>query len=120
MITPELKDFDCADIDDPATWKPDHDDVLYWLTIRIGQPGSDAADLFNVPVATPSGLKKRSHEDRRSCPAPPIVINPYSWESVLDEIERRLNSCCGHDWFTVQEKLRTQFHWEYEGMSGHG
>jgi hypothetical protein len=116
-LVPELKEFDCPDIVDLPSWKPDGDDVCYWLELSIGLPGSGAADLFQVCVATPSGLKSplgRRVKPRGAARAKPIVLQSYSWAGVLDEIQRRLDSSSGAAWLEIQEKLGRHFLWEYE------
>ncbi len=120
MLTPELKSCDCAGLDPIQDWVPESDEVYYWLTCRIGLEGSDAADLYQVPVLNVRGLKsdvwkKRSKRGPASDP-PAIVVEPYSWEGVLAELGRRLESCSGYDWFHINDALRKLFHWEYEGM----
>ena len=119
IVTPELKSYDSADIEDLERWVPEGSEVIYWMTLTIGLPGSQAADNFQVCVATPPGL--HSPDGLRTRPKggdqpPAIVVQSYSWAAVVSEIERRLVACTGRDWSEVCEKLRHQFAWEYEGM----
>ena len=119
MLKPELKRWDCTDHDPIETWVPDGSEVLYWLTLGIGLAGSEAADNFEVCVATPAGLRSsngRRFRPRGSAEPLAIVLQSYSWAEVLVEVQTRLDACTGSDWLEVQEKLRTQFLWEYEGM----
>lgn len=66
-----------------------------------------------------TGWLKSDHgrrvKPRGAAKARPIVLQPYSWEGVLAATRERLESCTGRDWLEVQEKLRRQFDWEYEG-----
>jgi hypothetical protein len=115
---PQLKGWDCADIEGIAEWQPTTDEVVYWLTLQIGPPDDVGTDNFDVCVATPPGL--RSDRGRSIAPAPtrgdPIVLVEYSWPAVLAELQRRLDSCAGPTWLHVQDELRRFFRWEYEGM----
>lgn len=115
--TPVVKRLFCADIDDVQRWRPASSEVCYWLTLSIGAVDSDGADDFEVCVATPDGLK--SPAGRRIKPKgakpPPIVLQDYSWDGVVKEIDRRLSDCAGTNWLEMQEKLRLLFNWEYEG-----
>jgi hypothetical protein len=116
-VTPELKVVHCPDIDDLPKWIPDGEDVCFWLELSIGLPGSEAADIFQVCVATPTGLKTtlgRAIKPRGAAKARPIVLPQYSWPALLDAIHDRLESSVGTDWLEIQEKLRRQFDWEYE------
>lgn len=118
---PVLKGWDCADIVDLENWAPAaEDDVVFWLNLSIGTSDSAAADNFEVCVATPAGLNsdrgRRTRPKGRGTPSP-IVLQSYSWPAVLEEIQARLRACSGVDWVEMQEKLRLQFAWEYEGMN---
>ena len=116
-MIPELKFIDCADIEDLPNWRPADDDVCFWLTLSIGLPGSEAADIFQVCVATPSGLKSslgRRIKPRGGAQARPIVLPSYSWPAALDAIRERLESSEGSGRLDIQEKLRRHFVWEYE------
>jgi hypothetical protein len=119
LIRPELRGFDCYDHDPIEAWVPDDDEVLYWLTLTIGEPGSVGADNFRVCVATPAGLKSplgQRFRPRGSGQVKAIVVQAYSWNAVLGAIDQRLDACEGHHWDEVNEKLRIQFDWEFEGM----
>lgn len=116
QLVPVLVHWDCADIAHVEEWLPPGEDVRYWLTLAIGLAGEGATDNFQVCVATPAGLGSGRGQlllrgGRRT---PPIVVNPYRWEAVRAEISRRLDACRGSDWREVQDRLRTQFLWEYE------
>ena len=117
FMIPDLKVVHCADIEDLPSWSPDDEDVCFWLELSVGLPGSEAADIFQVCVATPAGLKSalgRRVKPRGSAQARPIVLNSYSWSAALAAIQERLASCEGVDWLEIQEKLRHEFDWEYE------
>jgi hypothetical protein len=117
MQAPVLKGFDCLEIDDLEHWLPASSEVCFWLTLSIGMADGDAADNFQVCVATPDGLSSafgRRVKPRGTAP-PPIVVQEYSWAAVRQQIERRLAGSAGGDWGAMQEKLRLWFSWEYEG-----
>jgi hypothetical protein len=119
LVRPELRGFDCTDLDPIEAWVPEDDEVVYWLTLTIGEPGIVGADDFQVCVATPAGLKSplgQRARPRGSDEPKAIVVQAYSWNAVLNAIEERLDACKGRDWAEVNEKLRAQFSWEYEGM----
>src|SRR5262249_45653058 len=46
-------------------WTPaDADDEFQWFSVAIGPADSTGADLFQVVVATPGGLKARRHKSK--------------------------------------------------------
>ena len=115
--SPELKAFDSVAHDPIDEWAPDDDRVLYELTLHIGEVGCEPCDLWRVIVCTPRGLAQGKQNGLRFGSTPPIIVEPYLWEAVIDEVEQRIQQCQGYGWIDVQEKLRRQFHWEYEGWS---
>ena len=118
-VIPEIKRIWCTDIDDLPRWVPDGDEVCFWLQLSIGRSGEEAADDFTVCVATPSGLKStagRRTKPRGSSSVRPIVLQAYSWSALQEAVHERLEACAGRDWLEIQEALRLQFDWEYEGF----
>jgi hypothetical protein len=118
-MIPTIKRIWSADIDDLPKWAPDGEEVCFWLQLSIGLADSDAADGFQVCVATPAGLKSslgRRIKPRGAASAQPIVLQKYSWPAVEAAIHERLETCAGQDWLEIQEKLRRQLDWEYEGF----
>ena len=115
-VEPVLKYFDCTDHDPIEEYVPESDSVWYWLTLGIGTPESEAADLFSVPVGTPVGLREARQSGERKFCVPPIIVNPYDWIMVLAEVNRRIGTCADLSWSGMQEQLRKLFFWEYEGM----
>ncbi|HEY6475382.1 MAG TPA: Imm8 family immunity protein [Polyangia bacterium] len=115
-MTPALKGVHCATVDDLVNWAPDGDEMCVWLELSIGPADGDAADLFQVCIATQSGLKAapRSIKARDGVKARPIVLREYSWGAVQGAIRNRLGSCSGADWTEIQQKLRRQFDWVHE------
>jgi hypothetical protein len=119
ILRPELKHWDCLDHDPIETWVPNDPEVLFWLTLAIGLPGSEAADNFEVCVVTLAALRSdagRAVKPRGAGSLLPIVLQSYSWPGVIAAVGARLEQCEGRDWLEVQEKLRRHFFWEYEGM----
>jgi len=107
-VTPTLKGVRCAEVDDLPNWMPDGDEMCLWLELSIAPPGSDAAELFRVCIASRLGLKS-ALAPKGDAQARPIVLREYSWGAVLGAIRNRLESCAGADWPEVQQKLRRQF-----------
>jgi hypothetical protein len=119
VLRPELKHWDCSDHDPIEAWVPDDAEVVYWLTLAIGPPESEAADNFQVCVATLAGLKSaagRVAKPRGPSSPEAIVLQRYSWTGVMAAVRARLEECEARDWLEVQEKLRSRFYWEYEGL----
>ena len=114
MIIPELMAFDCLDHDPIEQWIPDSDaEVDYRLCLHVGQPDSEACDLFYVRVTTPEAIG--AHHPGTSVGKRRIVVNPYSWESVLEAIQATLARCAGEGWSQQSALLAEHFDWEFEG-----
>ena len=113
METPQLKAFDCIDHDPIDQWMPQSEaDVYYSLCLHIGRPDEEGADLFYVDVATPQAITE--HNLGKSLSQRKIVVNPYSWENVLEAVRATLETCVGDNWSQQSELLAKHFNWEYE------
>ena len=61
----EVKTISANDIPEWPNWTPsDSTDEFQWLTLTIGPVGTLEADLFQVAVASYSGLKERRHKTK--------------------------------------------------------
>ena len=116
-VEPELRGFDCTDHHPIEKWRPTSDSVHFSLTLHIGVTGFDGADLYRVAVFTTRGLAEAKQGAVNLRGSDPIILEEYSWDGVLDEVRSRLARCSGFGFGDVQEKLRSEFDWEYEGMS---
>jgi len=113
MTTPELKAFDCIDHDPIEQWIPASEgEVNYQLCLHIGLPGDEACDLFYMQVTTPEAIS--THHPGKSLGKRRIIVNPYSWESVLEAIQATLERCAGDDWSQQSALLAEHFAWEFE------
>src|SRR4051812_39042021 len=60
-----IKGISCTDVPSLAGWQPaDPRDVYVPITLYIGTPEDDAADLFQVVVATPAAIQGRPQRRR--------------------------------------------------------
>ncbi len=112
MMTPQLKGFDCLDLDPIDEWQPQEDeDVYYTLCLHIGLPNEDGADLFYVDVLTPQAMKvfKVSNQILTN----PLIVSPYSWENVMAEVKTVLENCQGEHWSDISRSLSKRFNWEF-------
>lgn len=117
MAIPQLKGFDCIDHDPIEEWMPSSDsDAYYPLCLHIGPPDEEVADLFYVDVATPQAIN--AHNLGRRLKQKGIVVNPYSWESVLAKVQATIECCEGENWSQQSELLSKHFNWEYENYRG--
>lgn len=112
----EVRDWSSADIDSLWTWSPDRrSDVYVHVELEIGNRGREGADLFQVVVATPEGLRARAAgqegviEDRAI-----IVVSDFSWPDLERRLTQIVASCNGFSWSDAVQKLQRYFRWEYE------
>lgn len=113
MAIPQLKAFDCFDHDPIDEWVPESDeDVNYSLCLHIGPPDEEGSDLFYVDVATPQAINR--HNLGKSASQRGIVVNPYSWDSVMNAVQATLETCGGENWSQQSGLLAKHFSWEFE------
>ncbi|HVV50847.1 MAG TPA: Imm8 family immunity protein [Polyangia bacterium] len=89
------------------------DDVFFLLELEIGAVGGESADLFQILVATPEGLRSRGQGDVISERAL-LVVSKFSWKLVHSTLSRIVNRCAKKNWIDSVSSLQRYFEWEYE------
>jgi hypothetical protein len=85
---------------------------LRWFTVTIGSTGDPGADLFQVAVATPLGVKQRRTKDKFVG----LVIDRFEPLLVERAIREFVASTQALKWEGIVDLLRTKMRWEYEGL----
>jgi len=112
-MKPVLKSFDCVDHDPIDQWKPDDPSFVdYWLCLHIGPEEEEGSDIFYVNILTENAVRALSGEEATK--RKKIVLSSYSWSSVLQTIERTIDSIEGSDWSSLSAQLSEHFSWEFE------
>lgn len=107
-MKPVIVSYDCTDYDPIDKWVPDDPyNVDFWMNFTIG-PDMKGGDNFQVHIATPNNLNGKNSDKHA------IVLNEYSWPSVLAAVEHMLEKCQGTDWSEISEKLSQLMCWEFE------
>jgi len=110
MITPELKDLLCPDLEKPAL-PPDPEDCVVSLQAAIGPKGEEGDDLFFFTVATPKGLLR---EELPRWGRGLLVVEAFSWAAVERALERLLSHTRRKSWSEVAAALNQELNWEFE------
>ena len=109
----EIKGIDSADAPDLEGWRPASlEDLYLGLTLSIGPVDQEAADLFQIVIASPQAIAGRP--DRRR--AKLLVVQEYDWPAIRRTLEAWVAECNADSLGRVIDRLRQKFHWEYEGM----
>lgn len=90
-----------------------NDDIYFAIQFEIGEKGGRGQDLFQVMVATPEALMKRSNEFLISDRAY-LIVQHWDWQRTEHEIRRIIESCAAQDFNQSVTKLQRYFRWEYE------
>lgn len=69
-----------------------------------------------MEIATIEGLKnfKLKYPDKNISSHGLIIIENYSWESLLNHLKRELEVCSLNSWQESMQCLSKKFLWEYE------
>lgn len=110
-----IQSFDCADVsEDLSRWVPDDPfEVDLWINLTIGLDGDSGGNNFQLHILTTQTVKNHKGKKKYS-----IVLKEYSWEQVLQSVDRILSDCVGYDWHDISAKLSERMQWEYEGYKG--
>lgn len=117
MTELEIKGFYSADVDNLETWKPrELQDVYIGLSIYIGRKGSDGADIYEVVIATPEGLRRilDTYRDFHEFGRFRIIVKQYNWQKIEEIIRERVASSQRESWEKSVALLCRYFGWEYE------
>lgn len=120
MIQPEIKDYFSSDIVDLATWKPASLESLHFgLELSIGSPGGDAADLFQIVIASPEALRRQLGTIRIVSGRHHLIVSSYDWPEIQRYLEELVSKCAAPTWPEAAAKLSRHFDWEYEDYVVH-
>jgi hypothetical protein len=109
----EIKGIFCSDRRDFETWQPDRlQDIYLGLELSIGLTGGEAADLFQVVVATPQAVRGKPERRRARL----LIVEQYNWPKIRATLQQWVRECEGQTWDEIVTCLRQRFDWEYEGM----
>ena len=87
------------------------------VEMEIGQEGVDGADLFQVVIATPEGLRATAKTGNTTIrERSTIVISFYDWHRIRESLETIIRSCESETWVNSTLQLQRYFKWEYENF----
>ncbi len=113
----EVRGIEANDIANWPNWSPaDVSCELQWFTVTIGPPGEHGADLFQIAVATPLGLKGRWTKGKFVG----LVVDRFDPPLVEQAIREFVAHNQALTWKGVIDLLRAKMRWEYEGFGAEG
>jgi hypothetical protein len=93
----KVKDWFSPDVPEVCKWQPQSlDDLHYYLEMTIGPDDGPGGDLFGLMVVSPQARRARrssSRLDRRSEDRRHFFLTEYSWQAVLDYVNKVLDIC---------------------------
>jgi hypothetical protein len=111
----ELRSLSSSDVE-VGVWQPGEDGrVCFPLELEVGERGVKGADLFQVVIATPEGLRRLPAS--ASCVLSDralIVFDRFDWGLVRKELNDILIACAASTWSESVLRLQRYFSWEYE------
>jgi Immunity protein 8 len=115
MMVLEIRSMTSPDVR-PYAWSPEaRNDVYFVIELEIGRRGDPRADLFQVLVATPEGLRARGTGDDVIVDRNALVLSEFvSWPRLRDCLQRIVDSCAREEWRESVARLQRYFQWEYE------
>ena len=95
-MKPVIVSYDCTDHDPIDKWVPQDPLIVdFWMNFTIG-PNKTAGDNFQVRVITKNCIQPNQKTERA------IVLNTYSWPSLLATVESMLENNQGKDWCEIR------------------
>ncbi len=107
-MKPVIVSYDCTDHDPISEWAPQDPLIVdFRMNFTIGTD-KIAGDNFQVRVITKNCIRANQKIERA------IVLNAYSWPSLLATVESMLENNQGEDWAEISNKLSKIMDWEFE------
>jgi len=115
MMDPIIKSMHSPDVE-LQEWQPASlEDVCFLLQMEIGPAGEEGADVFDVMVATPEGLRRLQRQGEMFISKRALfVVAHYSVDELLRSLAELVASCDGESWVQCVQKLQRYFQWEYD------
>jgi hypothetical protein len=91
------------------------------LEVEIGEQGDDRADLFQVVVGTPEGLRNLQPSsckvltDRAT-----LILSEFTWPDLHKALREIVIRCTSNNWNESVLRLQRYFRWEYEDYARDG
>lgn len=100
---------------DIESYRPDQVDSFgFILQAMIGpDDGSDAAESFEIQVATPKWLLERYSDRGAVFGTHMLIVFSYSLEAIADVLTGYCQKCFGKDWQEVAMKVARIGAWEF-------
>lgn len=120
----EIQNYDSVDVDDLPNWTPvPGEPFLYCLAFEVSEVGKIGGNYFQALVSNPEGLRfyKQDNDYGRFGKNPQrgvIILQDYSWQAVVDRLNKELQNCTRLTWQDSIECLSKKFLWEYEDYRG--
>jgi hypothetical protein len=111
----ELRSLSSSDVE-VGVWRPDDEKgVCFPLELEVGERGVDGADLFQVIVATPEGLRRLpASSNGVLADRGLIVLDRFDWQLLRKVLNDILVACAAETWNESVLRLQRYFFWEYE------
>jgi len=107
-VTPIIIGFDCVDYDPINLWLfPNPKRVDFWMNFTIG-PDKRGGDNFQLHVLTTEMVMPETST------ANAIVLERYSWDALIQQVNKILEQCQGETWDIISSKLAKYMEWEFD------
>ena len=117
----EIKSLSSPDIEVGGSEVVPPKQVYFLIQIEIGEHGDERRDVFQVMVTTPEALRARkAAESSVLSDRATLIVSELSWNKLIDELARIVDSCRASSWQESVLKLQRFFRWEYEGFVAEG
>lgn len=110
----EIKSLMSPDLDVGAVEAAQEGSICFLLEIELGMKGQASADLFQVMVANPEGLRRLTPRDGVLTDRAMIVLREFSWPALQAVLQRIVDRCDTGDWNETVLRLQRYWRWEYE------
>jgi len=107
----EIKSIEANDLPTWPNWEAQHPaDEDQWFTLTIGPTDAEGGDLFEVEVASPTGL----HERRGKRPFMGVVVSVFTPEQIQQSLRAIVETLEADSWQSLAAQLQPTMVWEFD------
>lgn len=114
----ELKRVHSPDIPDLSSHCFDNgESFCFLLQALVGPEGGNGEESFDIEICTPKWLLENHGKHDVVFGRHRLIVFEYSYNLIINTIEKFIDSCSGNSWEEVAEKIGRLGKWEFEDYS---
>jgi hypothetical protein len=114
-VKAELRRIDTNSATVFEDFRPEHSECFgFWINASIGSDEGTGADDFQILVCNGDWLAREGVFHRGASERHLLLDGPYDPDAVIEQLKRYLETCVGHGWMDIVDRVSKIGYWEFE------